>query len=136
MGPDLVIRNGLWEAKPRANFRNTLRAKPQDAASVFLRRIYRALFTRPLRALRVFSVDEETRAFLRLQVEKRPVVAAWPARDGTRAMVLPFRRLDGADPIPGEIPVQLHRLKLAAGHPDHFQYEQTPEWVVLIGVTR
>lgn len=65
MGPDLVVRRGQWVANPRANFRNSLRAKPPDVASVFLRRIYRALFTRPLRSIRIHSVDPETLAFLR-----------------------------------------------------------------------
>jgi hypothetical protein len=65
-------------------------------------------------------VDKETRAFLRSQVEKRPLVVARPVRDGTGAVVLPFRRLDGADPAPGEVPVQLHLLKLTAGRPDLF----------------
>jgi hypothetical protein len=72
MGPDLVIRDGQWVAVPRANFRKNLRAKPPEVASVFLRRIYRALFTRALRSLRVFSTDSETREFLRGQVERRP----------------------------------------------------------------
>ena len=70
MGPDLVIRDGRWVAFPRANFRNGLRAKPPEVASIFLRRIYRTLFTRPLRSLRVFSVDAETRAFLRARIER------------------------------------------------------------------
>lgn len=72
MGPDLVNRNGNWVANPRANYRSTLRAKPPEVASIFLRRIYRTLFTRPLRSIRVFSVDAETRAFLRSQIEERP----------------------------------------------------------------
>lgn len=69
MGPDLVSRDGQWVANPRANFRSTLRAKPPELASIFLRRIYRTLFTRPLQSIRVFSVDAETRAFLRSQIE-------------------------------------------------------------------
>lgn len=71
MGPDLVNRDGKWIANPRANYRGTLRAKPPEVASIFLRRIYRTLFTRPLRSIRVFSVDAETRAFLRSQTEER-----------------------------------------------------------------
>jgi hypothetical protein len=70
MGPDLVIRDGAWVAHPRANFRNGLRAKPPEVASIFLRRIYRTLFTRAMRSLRVFSVDEETAMFLRSRVER------------------------------------------------------------------
>jgi len=68
MGPDLVIRDGRWVAKPRANFRNSIRAKPPDVASVFIRRIYRALFTRPLRSARAYSTDAETREFLRSRI--------------------------------------------------------------------
>jgi type I restriction system adenine methylase HsdM len=65
MGPDLVIRDGRWVANPTANFRNSIRGKSSEVASVYLRRIYRALFTRALRGARVFSVDAETRAFIR-----------------------------------------------------------------------
>lgn len=70
MGPDLVIRDGRWEANPRANHRNSLRAKTPDVASIFLRRIYRTLFTRAMRSVRVFSVDPETREHLRSQVDR------------------------------------------------------------------
>jgi len=65
MGPDLVIRNGVWVADPRANFRNSIRGKAPDVASIYLRRIYRALITRPLRSVRVYSADAETRDFIR-----------------------------------------------------------------------
>jgi hypothetical protein len=71
MGPDLVIRDGKWVASPRVNYRSTLRAKPPEVASVYLRRIYRTLFTRALRSIRVYSTDPETRAFLRAQVDKQ-----------------------------------------------------------------
>ncbi|HEY1836099.1 MAG TPA: DNA/RNA helicase domain-containing protein, partial [Rhizomicrobium sp.] len=70
MGADLVVRNGRWEANPRQNFRNSLRGKTPNIASTYLRRIYRTLFTRPLRSIRVYSVDEETRAFLRSRTER------------------------------------------------------------------
>jgi hypothetical protein len=36
-----------------------------DVASVHLEQIYRTLFTRALRSVRVYSVDEETRAYIR-----------------------------------------------------------------------
>lgn len=71
MGPDLVIRNGTWIAQPRSNFRNSIRAKSPEIASIYLRRIYRALFTRPLRSARVFSVDAETRDFIRSKLCRR-----------------------------------------------------------------
>ena len=72
MGSDLVIRNGRWLANPRANFRNSIRGKSPEAASIYLRRIYRTLFTRPLRSVRVYSVDEETRDFLGSKVALAP----------------------------------------------------------------
>lgn len=65
MGPDLVVRDGNWIANPKYNFRNNIRGKSSDVASIYLRRIYRTLFTRPLKSIRVYSVDEETRDFLR-----------------------------------------------------------------------
>jgi hypothetical protein len=138
MGPDLVIRDGRWMANPQANYRRVLRAKPADVASEYLRRIYRTLLTRPRQALRIFSVDEQTRAFLRSHIEKRHAVSAptLPPKDSTGARVIPFRRLDGADPTTGEMPLPLHRLKIAAGHPDQFQYEQTPDWVLLTGASK
>ena len=68
MGPDLVNRGGEWVAVPRENYRKTIRAKSNDVASVYIRRIYRALFTRPLRSVRVYSVDNETRNFLRANI--------------------------------------------------------------------
>jgi hypothetical protein len=55
----------------KANFRKNLCAKSPEVASVYLRRIYRALFTRPMRAARAFSVDPETRDFLRGQLDGR-----------------------------------------------------------------
>jgi hypothetical protein len=70
MGPDLVSRDGKWIANPRANYRNVLRAKPPAVASIYLRRIYRTLLTRPLRGVRIFSVDAETREFLRSRVDR------------------------------------------------------------------
>ncbi|MDP2367244.1 DNA/RNA helicase domain-containing protein [Rhodoferax sp.] len=70
MGPDLVVRNGRWIANPRANFRNSIRAKSSDVVSIYLRRIYRTLLTRPLRSIRVYSVDTETREFLRSRIER------------------------------------------------------------------
>lgn len=71
MGPDLVIRDGRWTAQPRTNFRNGLRAKAPEAASIYLRRIYRTLLTRAMRSVRVFSVDAETREHLRSRVDRR-----------------------------------------------------------------
>lgn len=68
MGPDLTIRNGKWAANPRANFRNSIRAKSPAVAEIYIRRIYRALFTRPLRGVRVYSVDRETREFLKSKI--------------------------------------------------------------------
>ena len=82
MGPDLVIRSSQWVAKPRANCRNGLRAKPPEVASIYLRRIYRTLFTRPLRGLRVFSVDPETRDFMRSQIDRTPVIGGASATKG------------------------------------------------------
>lgn len=70
MGPDLVIRDGKWRVNPRANFRKSLRGKSPDVASIYIRRIYRTLFTRPLRSLRVYSVDAETRMFLRSRIRR------------------------------------------------------------------
>ena len=55
------------------------------------------------------------------------------AKHASAAEVLPFRRLDGAAPAAGEVPVQLHTIKIAAGRADNFQYEQTPEWVIPLG---
>lgn len=65
MGPDLVIRGGRWVANPTANFHGSLRAKSPNGASLYLRRIYRTLFTRALRSVRVYSVDEETQEYIR-----------------------------------------------------------------------
>lgn len=65
MGPDLVIRNGTWVAIPAANFRTSLSTKSPEVASIYLRRIYRTLFTRGLVSVRLYSVDEETREFIR-----------------------------------------------------------------------
>ena len=58
------------------------------------------------------------------------------AKHATGAAVLPFRRLDGAKPTPGEVAVQLHNLKIAAGRADNFQYEQVPDWVVPLGARK
>lgn len=114
MGPDLVICGGKWVANPRANRAPALCAKPPEVASIYLRRIYRALFTRPLRSLRVFSVDAETREFLRSQLDvkvgRREKVVSTP---GT---VLSFRRVEGKDAKPFQNCVPLYRtLKAAAG---------------------
>ena len=65
MGPDLVIRNGTWVATPRANFRRSLRRESPEVASIYFRRIYRTLFTPALVGVRLYSVDEETREFIR-----------------------------------------------------------------------
>jgi len=71
MGPDLVVRDGHWVANPKQNFRNSIRGKASDIATIYLRRIYRTLFTRPLRSIRVYSVDDETRVFLRARIERQ-----------------------------------------------------------------
>jgi hypothetical protein len=68
MGADLIVRDGRWIANPKANFRASIRGRSPDVASVYLRRIYRTLLTRPLRSVRVFSVDPETREFLRSRI--------------------------------------------------------------------
>jgi hypothetical protein len=68
MGEDLVVRDNRWVARPAANFRNSIRTKSPEVASIYLRRIYRGLFTRPLRSVRACSVDAETRSFLRSRV--------------------------------------------------------------------
>jgi uncharacterized protein len=68
VGPDLVIRNGEWVAEPRKNFRNALRAKRPEVALPYLKRIYRTLLSRPMRSCRVFSTDDETRAFIASQI--------------------------------------------------------------------
>jgi SOS-response transcriptional repressor LexA len=52
------------------------------------------------------------------------------------AKVPPFRRLEGSAARAGEVPVELHVLKIAAGRPDNLQYEQTPEWVVVLGPSK
>ena len=65
MGPDLVIQNGRWVATPSANYKDSLSNKPPEVASTYFRRIYRTLFTRALVSVRVYSVDRETREFIR-----------------------------------------------------------------------
>jgi hypothetical protein len=70
MGPDLVIRNGTWVATPRANFRGSLRRESPEVASIYFRRIYRTLFTRALVSVRLYSVDEETREFIRSKLSR------------------------------------------------------------------
>ena len=70
LGPDLVRRDACWVVNPRANYRNSLRAKTQEVASPFIRRIYRALLTRPMKGARVYSVDAETRDYLRSRIQQ------------------------------------------------------------------
>ena len=41
-----------------------------EVASVYVWRIYQALLTRPMKAARVYSVDEETRAYLRSRIQR------------------------------------------------------------------
>lgn len=68
MGPDLIVRNGDWVVNPRANFRKSIRAKAPAEALIYVKQIYRALFTRPRQSIRVYSVDAETRDFLRRNI--------------------------------------------------------------------
>lgn len=58
-------RNGRWVAIPQANYKDSLSSKPPEVASIYFRRIYRTLFTRALVSIRVYSVDRETREFIR-----------------------------------------------------------------------
>ena len=55
---------------PKANYTNALRAKTPEVASPHIRRIYRALLTRPMKGARVFCVDAETRAYLRSRIQR------------------------------------------------------------------
>ena len=71
MGPDLVIRNGRWIATPSANYKDSLSNKPPEVASIYFRRIYRTLFTRALVSIRIYSVDPETREFIRSRLSPR-----------------------------------------------------------------
>ncbi len=68
IGPDLVIRNGTWVADPRKNFSNRLRGRSPEVVLPYLKRIYRTLLSRPMRSCRVFSTDNETRAFIASQL--------------------------------------------------------------------
>jgi DUF2075 family protein len=76
MGPDLISRKGSWLATPQANFRRSLRKLPPEVASLYFRRIYRTLFTRARLGVRVFSVDDKTRNFIRsrLTVKRQPLI--------------------------------------------------------------
>lgn len=60
----------------------------------------------------------------------------YDAEEHEPGQVLPFRRLEGRSPRAGEVAVQLHALKIAAGRPDRFQHEVTPEWVVPLGARK
>ena len=91
IGPDLVIRNGNWVADPRKNFRNSLRAKKPEIALPYLRRIHRSLLSRPIRSCRVFSTDDETRAYIAGQL-----VRPWQP-SGTIAGSRPRSRTQPAD---------------------------------------
>ena len=70
IGPDLVRRDGKWVVNPRANYSNGLRAKTPGMASPYIRRIYRTLLTRPMKAARVYSVDEETQEYLQSRIQR------------------------------------------------------------------
>jgi uncharacterized protein len=72
MGPDLIICNDRWVATPRANYQDSLSSKPPEVASDYFRRIYRTLFTRALVSIRVYSVDEGTREFIRSKLSPIP----------------------------------------------------------------
>jgi uncharacterized protein len=63
-GDDLVVRDGQWVAQPTNNFSNGLRKKPPHIALPYIKRIYRTLFSRPMRSCSVFCVDDETRVHL------------------------------------------------------------------------
>ncbi|MFN8463974.1 MAG: DUF2075 domain-containing protein [Caldilineaceae bacterium] len=64
LGPDLLRREGRWEAVPRNNFSNNLRSKPPHVVLPYLKRIYRTLLSRGMKSCSVYCVDEETRFFL------------------------------------------------------------------------
>jgi hypothetical protein len=68
LGPDLVVREGAWEALPRNNFSNKLRKEPPHVALPYLKRIYRTLLSRGMQSCSVCCVDEETRYFLESQL--------------------------------------------------------------------
>jgi hypothetical protein len=72
LGPDLVVRDGVWIAEPRKNFSNGLRGKPPDVVLPYLKRIYRTLMSRAMRSCSVYCVDGETGDHLRRFVRSTP----------------------------------------------------------------
>ncbi|WP_291522262.1 DUF2075 domain-containing protein [Branchiibius sp. NY16-3462-2] len=68
IGPDLVLRDGLWVADRSKNrdpdFKNTIRVSDADFDRL-VRNVYKVLLTRGLQGVAIYSPDEETRRTLR-----------------------------------------------------------------------
>ncbi|GAA2071735.1 DNA/RNA helicase domain-containing protein [Actinomadura alba] len=64
IGPDLVYRDGTWQARPGESHDDALKGLPPHQYLPLALNIYRVLLTRSTRATRIYSTDPETRAFL------------------------------------------------------------------------
>lgn len=77
MGPDLVIRDGLWIPVRSENkdpdFRNRTRV-PDEQFDRLVRNVYKVLLTRGLRGVGIHSTDEETLRALSTWSRRSPVV--------------------------------------------------------------
>jgi hypothetical protein len=64
MGPDLVIRNGVWAGQP-AESRDPIRTRKTGAPFTdCVKNAYRVLLTRGMRGCYLYVMDPETRAFI------------------------------------------------------------------------
>jgi DUF2075 family protein len=119
LGNDYVIRNGQWQAHPEHRssqdrsvhgFRKLLRLDPKGGAlrlADIIRNTYRTLMTRGARGCYVYSVDPETRAYLKAAMGSR-------SRDTSRTAIAPER-------------FQILTPEEAASEPNKARFFQEPE---------
>ncbi|MGW0837718.1 DNA/RNA helicase domain-containing protein [Streptomyces prunicolor] len=68
LGPDLVWRNGAWDADRQASKDTVVAGASQQEFAYLIRNTYKVLLTRGMRGTVLFSTDRETREMLRALV--------------------------------------------------------------------
>jgi DUF2075 family protein len=70
-GTDLVVRDGKWVGQPSASRDHVVKTRSGARFTDIVKNTYRVLLTRGMRGCYVSILDEETRTFVRAQLEAR-----------------------------------------------------------------
>lgn len=140
IGPDMVIRDGEWvtDGRKRSGMDRSVRGiktlykKDKVAADAYaaeiIKNTYRTLLTRGMKGCFVFSVDAETNAWLKAQIQ---LPVANPVQRSADYEGLPYPILDPEQVEPYQNAVPVFDLAIAAGEFSDYQNADEHDWMAI-----